>query len=117
MDKEAIQEIAKQLGKGVNWVTDTLMPFMYNYCEYKFIMDTIGAILFALVALAGIGMIVTVYKLRKASDSTYWDSVEEGLLFCGIAVTFLAVVFVAGFLDGAIAWSVAPEVTFVKSMT
>ena len=68
MNEEAIKELAQQLGKGVNWVTDTLLPYVYDYAEYKIAIYTICAILFGIIFILGIIFITKAFKINLAQD-------------------------------------------------
>ena len=52
MTKEAIQELANQLGKSVNWISDNLLPYVYDYAEYKVIICIIFAIIGLLMLIS-----------------------------------------------------------------
>ena len=120
MNEEAIKELAQQLGKGVNWVTDTLLPYVYDYAEYKIAIYTICAILFGIIFILGIIFITKAFKIKSSPGYSKWgDDEDKVFALLMIGIPFVIGGFVAGIvlLDSLLAWSIAPEITFIENMT
>lgn len=116
MDKEAIKEIAEQLGKGVNWVEDELVPYMYNYAEYRFIFCTVLTAVLGLVFITGICLIWKGNKHRLKEDKDWLDDTDFTFIFVGAIVAFIGIVGCMLALASALSWWIAPEVTFITKI-
>lgn len=115
MDKEAIKEIAEQLGKGVNWVEDELVPYMYNYAEYRLVWCTVMTIILGLLFVTGlcfVGKGIHLYTKRE----DHWDDDGFGWILGGVITAFFGFMFGIIALDSALSWGIAPEVTFITKI-
>ena len=119
MNEEAIKELAQQLGKGVNWVTDTLLPYVYNYAEYKIAIAIVGIIVAGIVSIVGAVLLVKAAKIRTNPKYSRYDDGDKlfTVLSIGILCTVVGLIVVFSCVDSILSWSIAPEITFIENMT
>ncbi len=113
MNKEAIEEIANQLGVGANYLAEHLADFAPQWGMFKAIQD------FAGVLLIGFILAVLVFLMRKASkaegDKAFGHNKTFVVATLG-AFALVALVVFGCFAMDAITHLAVPQVAMINDM-
>lgn len=117
MDKEAINELAKQFGVAIDWAQKNITPqindLINRYAEYRITVDTIWCVASAVLITTII--IITAVKLWLDREYNMLDDVVLTLFMAGIFVIPLAIVLGAG-IEAIVGWKCCPEVMILQSI-
>ena len=116
MDKEAVNELAKQFGVAIDWSQKNIMPqindLINRYAEYRITVDTIWCVACAvLITIVVIIAVITLWRNREYNGS---GDVVFTLFMASIFVIPLAVGLGCG-IEAIVGWKCCPEVMILKA--
>lgn len=113
MDDKAIEEIAKQLGVGANYLAEHLVDFAPQWGMFKAIQDLAG------VLLMGIILAVIAFVLRKALKAEGDEAFGYDKPFVVVMLTVFglaALVIFGRFAVDAVTHLAVPQVAMINDM-
>ena len=117
MDKEAVNELAKQFGVAIDWSQKNIMPqindLINRYAEYRITVDAIWCVACAVLITTVVSIAVVMLWRNKGYNGS--DDVFFTLFMASIFVIPLAVGLGAG-IEAVVGWKCCPEVMILQSI-
>lgn len=112
MDKELLEELGKQFGLIVDWSNSNVMPYLQDLStrvvRYEFITSLCWTIVGAIVAIAGIVLILRGLKKAAAKANSY-SSDGEFEIIVGALMTLVSVLLIIFQINDIILCAYLPE--------
>ena len=112
MDKELLEELGKQFGLIVDWGNSNVMPYLQDLStrvvKYEFITSLCWTAVGAIVAIAGIILILRGLKKAAAKVNSY-SSDGEFEMIIGAFITVIAIIIITFEIHDIVLCTYLPE--------
>ena len=117
MDKEAINELAKQFGVAIDWSQENIMPqindLINRYAQYRITVDTIWCVVCAVIIIATIVVVaVILWRNRGYNDAEFICFV---MMIASLIIGTLGIALGAC-IEAVVGWKCCPEVMILKNI-